>query len=270
MPHQVHRRAGRVGGALGDHVGHLFQTAAVNGQEAEARPQPAGLDHPGLGEQFGKRLWRRRCRPRPRAGPPRGIPAAQEVDPVLGQPVMHRAVDDAFQIAGSRRTQIHPVVDVDPGVRRSVFGLHGQLVAPVAHRHALGAVQGGQIVVGHLPDHSVHLRAGERFDGGHPALVDQPVVIGEHGAARIGGVGTALRHLPHAQVRPVREVGMTAALRHDLDVSRANYLLGRGRLRADGACSVKSRTTSEPVVTARLIPCVALLACCSRSERIVR
>jgi hypothetical protein len=46
--------------------------------------------------------------------------------------------------------------------------------------------------------------------------------------------------LPHAQVRPVREVEMTAALRHDLDVSRANYLLGRGRLRAGSACPVKS------------------------------
>ena len=240
MPDQVHRRAGRVSGALGDHVGHLFQTAAVNCQETEARPQPAGLGYPGFGKQFGKRLWRRCCRPRPRAGPPGGIPPAQEVDPVLGQPVMQRPVDDAFQVAGSRRAQIHAVVDVDPGVRRPVFGLHGQLVAPVARRNAFGAVQGGQIVVGQLPDDSVYLRAGQRLDGGHPALIDQPVVVGEHGAARIGGVGTTLRHLPHAQVRPVREVEMTAALRHDLDVSRANYLLGRGRLRAGGACSVKS------------------------------
>ena len=134
---------------------------------------------------------------------------------MLGQPVMQRPVDDAFQVAGSRWAQVHPVINVDPCVRRPVFALHGQLVAPVAHRNAFGAVQGGQIVVGQLPDDSVHLRAGERLDGGHPALVDQPVVVGEHRAARIGGIGTTLRHLPHAQVRPVREVEMTAAL-HDL------------------------------------------------------
>ena len=48
MPHQIHRRVGRVGGAFGDHVGHLLQAAAVNGKKAEARPQPADLDHPGL------------------------------------------------------------------------------------------------------------------------------------------------------------------------------------------------------------------------------
>ena len=45
MPDQVHRGAGRLGGALGDHIGHLFQAAAMDRQEAEARPQPAGLDH---------------------------------------------------------------------------------------------------------------------------------------------------------------------------------------------------------------------------------
>jgi hypothetical protein len=47
-------------------------------------------------------------------------------------------------------------------------------------------------------------------------LIDQPVVVGEHRATRIRGMGTALRHLPHAKVRPVGKVEMTAALRHDL------------------------------------------------------
>ena len=133
---------------------------------------------------------------------------------------MHCSVDDAFQVARSWRTRIHPVVDVDPGIRRPVVGVHGQLVAPVAPRHALGAVQGGQIVIGELPDDPVHFCAVERLDGGHAALIDQPVVVGQHRPPGIAGVGTTLRHLLHAQVRPVRKVGMTSR-RHDLDVSGA-------------------------------------------------
>jgi hypothetical protein len=35
--------------------------------------------------------------------------------------------------------------------------------------------------------------------------------------------------LPHAQVRPVREVGMTSR-RHDLDVSGAKYLADEGAI----------------------------------------
>ena len=167
--------------------------------------------HPGLGEQLGKRLWRRRCGPRPRAGPTGGIPSAQKVDPALRQPVMHRPVDDAFQVAGSRRTRIHPVVDVDPGVRRPVFGMHGQPVASVAH----GTPSALSRVARSWSDSCQTTPctcAVERLDGGHPALIDQPVVVGEHRPPRIGGVGTTLRHLPHAQVRPVREVGMRLAV----------------------------------------------------------
>ena len=129
---------------------------------------------------------------------------------------MERAVDDALQVAGPWRARIDPVVDVHPGVRRSVFGVHGHAVPAVAPRHTFGAVQRGQIVVGHVPDDAVHLRPVERLDGRHPALVDQPVVVGEHGSARIARVGAPLRHLPHAQVGPVREVGMTAPLRHEV------------------------------------------------------
>lgn len=143
---------------------------------------------------------------------------------------MQRPVDDAFQVAGSRRPQIHPVVDVDPRIRRSVLGLHRQLVAPVTHRNTLGAVQGGQIMVSQVPHDPMHRCPVQRFDGGHPALIDQPVVVGKHGTAGVGGVGTPLRHLLHAQVGPVREVGMTAAMRHEVDASRANNLLGRERL----------------------------------------
>ena len=39
---------GGPGGAFGDDVGHLFQTAAVDGQEAETRSQPTLLDHSGF------------------------------------------------------------------------------------------------------------------------------------------------------------------------------------------------------------------------------
>ena len=114
----------------------------------------------------------------------RGIPAPQEFDPAVGQAVVHRAVDDAFQIAGSRRTGIDAVVDVDPRLGRAVVGVHGQPVAAIPHRNALGAVQRRQVVVGHLPHHAVHLGAVERLDGGHPALVDQPVVVGQRRGPR--------------------------------------------------------------------------------------
>ena len=142
---------------------------------------------------------------------------------------MHGRVDDAFEVARSWRTRMHPVVDVDPGIRRPFVGVHGQLVAPVARRYALGAVQGGQVVIGELPDDSVHFHAIERFDGGHAALIDQPVVVGEHRPPGIGGVGTTSRHLLHAQVRPVGKVGMTAS-RHDFDVSGAKYLAHEGAI----------------------------------------
>ncbi|COX38029.1 Uncharacterised protein [Mycobacterium tuberculosis] len=59
----------------------------------------------------------------------------------------------------------------------------------------------------------MHLVSGEGFDGGHAALVDQPVVIAEHCRPRSTGVGTARRHLVGAQVGPVGEVGMPA-VRH--------------------------------------------------------
>ena len=81
------------------------------------------------------------------------------------------------------------MVDVDPGVRRPVVGVHGQLVAPIARRHALGAIEGGQVAIGELPEHSVHVVAGKRLDGGDAALVDQPVVIGQHRRPRIAASG---------------------------------------------------------------------------------
>ena len=146
--------------------------------------------------------------------PVRGIPAPQELDPAVGQPVVHRAVDDAFQVARPRRAGIDTVVDVDPGLGRAVVGVHGQPVAAVPHRNALGAVQRRQVAVGHLPHHAVHLGAVERFDGGHPALVDQPVVVGQHRGPRIDRAGASPRHLPHAQVGPVREVAMTSLALH--------------------------------------------------------
>ncbi len=124
----------------------------------------------------------------------------------MGQAVVHGAVDDAFQVAGSRRAGIHAMVDVDPRLGRAVVGVHGQPVAAIPHGNALGAVQRREVVVGHLPHHAVHLGAVERLDGGHPALVDQPVVIGELRGPRIDRAGASPRHLPHAQVGPVREV----------------------------------------------------------------
>ena len=148
-----------------------------------------------------------------------------------GSPCCIAPVDDAFQVAVSRRAEFDPVVDVDPRFRRTVFGLHRQPVAPVAHRHAFGAVERDQVVVA---TRARRRRAPEAPSNGStvatPRSIDQPVVVGEHGPPRIDGVGTALSHLLHAQVGPVREIGMTAPLRHDVDVSRANYLRCRERL----------------------------------------
>ena len=94
------------------------------------------------------------------------------------------------------------MIDVHPGRRRPVVGLHGQPVAAVAHRNTLGAVQDGQVVIGELPEHSMHLVAGQRFDGGYAAFVDQPVVVGQHRRPRISGVRTALRHLSTHRLDP--------------------------------------------------------------------
>src|SRR6478752_6286319 len=89
------------------------------------------------------------------------------------------AVEDAFQIAGARRSGFDAMVDVDPGRRRAVLGAHREPVAAVTRRDALGAVERGKVVVGHSPDHPVYLAAGERLDGGDPALVDEPVMVGQ-------------------------------------------------------------------------------------------
>ncbi len=52
MAQQIQRRARGVGGPFGDDVGHLLQTAAVDGQEPEPRAQPAHLDNRRIGEQL--------------------------------------------------------------------------------------------------------------------------------------------------------------------------------------------------------------------------
>ena len=175
---------------------------------------------------------------------------------------MQCPVDDAFEVTRSRRTRIHPVVDIDPGVRRTVVGVHGQLVTPVAQRHALGAVQGGQVVIGELPDDPVYMSAVERLDGGHAALIDQPVVVGQHRPPGIGGVGATLRHLPHAQVRPVRKVGLTARRHHDFDVSGAVQPRGAVQRRAEVVliCYEHNRITALvqgiPTVDGTVIPAV--------------
>ena len=72
--------------------------------------------------------------------------------------MMDGAADDALKIAGPRRTRIHLMVDVNPGVRRPVLSVHSYPVASVAHRHALGVVQVGQVLIRNLPDDSVHTR----------------------------------------------------------------------------------------------------------------
>ena len=92
---------------------------------------------------------------------------------------MHGAVDDALEVARARRARLDAVVDVDPRLGWAVVGVHGEPVAAVAHRDTLGAVEGGKVVVGQLPQHAVHVRAVERLDGGHSALVDQPVMVGQ-------------------------------------------------------------------------------------------
>ena len=92
------------------------------------------------------------------------------------------------------------MVDVDPCVRRAGVGVDGEPVAAIPHRDSFGAVQRGEVVVVDLPHHAVHLGSVERLDGGDAALVDQPVMVGQHRRAGIGGAGAALRHLPHAQV----------------------------------------------------------------------
>ena len=70
---------------------------------------------------------------------------------------MQGAVDDAFQVAGPWRARVDPVVDVDPRLRRAVAGVHGEPVAAIPHGNAFRAVEGGEVVVGHLPHHAVHL-----------------------------------------------------------------------------------------------------------------
>mgnify|MGYP007123229252 CR=1 FL=1 len=67
---------------------------------------------------------------------------------------------------------------------------------------------GGEVMLGDPPEHPVHVIAGERLDGGHAALVDQPVVVDQRGGTRVGGIRAALRHLLDAEVRPVGEVRM--------------------------------------------------------------
>ena len=84
----------------------------------------------------------------------------------------------------------------------TVGEIHGDIIQP-----ALSATgKGGQVVVGHPPQHPVHAAAGERFDGGDAAFVDQPVVVGQCGRYGVGGVGAAQRHLLDAQIGPVGEV----------------------------------------------------------------
>ena len=123
--------------------------------------------------------------------------------------MMHRSVDDALEIPGPRRPGIDSVVDVHPGIQLPVRGADRHPVAAVANGDTLGAVQGGQVAVGDLPDDAVHLGSGEGFDGGDTAFVDQPVVFVQERVARIDGIRAATRHLLHAQVGPVREVEMT-------------------------------------------------------------
>ena len=122
---------------------------------------------------------------------------------------MQGAVDDAFQVAGPWRAGVDPVVDVDPRLRRAVVGVHGEPVAAIPHGNAFRAVEGGEVVVGHLPHHAVHLGTVERFDGRHAALVDQPVVVGQRRGSGVDRARAPQRHLPNAQVRPVGEVAMT-------------------------------------------------------------
>jgi hypothetical protein len=157
VAHHVHRRARGVGGALGDDVGHLLETAAVDGEKPEARSQRAVLDDGAVGEQLGKRLRAFAVRGTRAVRPVRRIPPPEEFDPALRQPVMLGAVDDALEIAGPRRARFDPVVDVHPRVGRPVVGVHRHPVAAVAHRDALGTVERGQVVVGEPPQHTVHL-----------------------------------------------------------------------------------------------------------------
>ena len=78
------------------------------------------------------------------------VPALQELDPPARQSVVACAVEDPFQVAGARRSWFHPVVDVDPCRRRARLGENRHLVAAVAHRYALCAVEGGEVAASSL------------------------------------------------------------------------------------------------------------------------
>src|SRR5437868_3632944 len=106
----IHRRAGRVGGPFSDHVGHLFEPAAVDRQETEPGPQTTVLDDTWLIQQLGKRLRPSLFRnPGPR--PMCWVPAVQEFDPAVRQAMMDSAVDNSLEVPGTWRTGFDAVID---------------------------------------------------------------------------------------------------------------------------------------------------------------
>ena len=107
-----------------------------------------------------------------------GVPAPKEVDPLVGQSMVRRPGDDAIQITGSRRPGLNPVVDVDPWSRWAKGCVNSQPVTAITVRDTLCAVQVRQITVGQGPQHSVDCASGEWLKRCHPALVDQPVIVG--------------------------------------------------------------------------------------------
>ena len=208
VPQQIHRCPTQLRGAFGDHISHLLETPAVDGHEAEAGPQRAGFGDAGIGQQFRKRLWSNVFRRGLRHRPVCGIPAAQELDPLVWQSVVQCAADDAVQIARARSACLNAVIDVDPRRRRAIHGSNRQSVATVTLGNAFGAIEVCQIVIGQCPQHPVDRAPDERLQGRDSTLVDQPIVVGQHRRARVCRTRAAVRHLLRAQVGPVSEVGV--------------------------------------------------------------
>jgi len=153
---------------------------------------------------------------------------------VLWQPCCSAPVDDAFQVAWSWRTHIHPVVLSPERPTGPSFVLHVHRVALVAHRPAFRRFQAGQSWSTAATTPCTAARA--TLDGGHPAwLITLPWSAA--GAASVDGVGTRCA-ICDAQVSPVRESRndgcgcVTVSM-----LPRRNYLRVRD-VRAGSGCSV--------------------------------
>ena len=131
----------------------------------------------------------------------------------------------------------YPVVDVDPGLRWPVFGVHGDPVTPVAHRDALGAVE----VERSWSDNSQMTPCTCVPSNGSTVATPRSLISQSWSANRpagIDGAGATLSHLSHAQVGPVREVKVAGPhSARDGRIDRHGYHHPTAMLRGSVRCS---------------------------------